>query len=77
MKELALTSGDSLKDSSECYMSHMIPMVSCTLLLPSGGVGGGREEMSCVDRKWMQFPPLHITSISPEHFIVDCCLVHI
>ena len=46
MKELALTSGDSLKDSSECYTSHMILMVGCTLLLPSvyvvevWGVGG-------------------------------------
>ena len=35
MKENVLTPGDSLKDGSECYTSHMILMVSCTLLLPS------------------------------------------
>ena len=75
MKENVLTPGDSLKDGSECYTSHMILMVSCTLLLPSVYVVevwkvGGRKCPVWLNRKWTQFPPFHITSISPEHFIV-------
>ena len=59
MKELVLTPGDSLKDGSECYTSHMILMVSYALLLPSvcvvevwrvGGEGGGRKKTSCVGK---------------------------
>ena len=59
MKELVLTPGDRFKDGSERYTSHMILMVSYTLLLPSvcvvevwrvGGEGGGREKTSCVGK---------------------------
>ena len=75
MKELVLTPGDSLKDGSECYTSHMILMVSYALLLPSVCVVEVWRvgERKCrvwvnMERKWTQ---LHITFISSEHFIVE------